>query len=168
MSISAMFFLPLARWFARLPFFQSGDPVGQLVEMAQPRGVAHPGGVVVEREDPGIGSLVAERARDQRPGRDLDAVGDPDVPVDHRRAADLAVPPDVGAAGDAGARGDRGMRADAYVVADLDLVVELHSLLDHRVVERAAVDGGVRADLDVVADAYGADLRDLQPAPLLF
>ena len=63
--------------------------------------------------------------------------------------------------------GDRGVRADAHVVADLDLVVELDALLDHRVVERAAVDRGVGADLDVVADAHAADLRNLDPAALL-
>ena len=50
-----------------------------------------------------------------------------------------------------------------HVVADLDLVVELHAVLDHRVVQRAAVDGGVGADLDVVADDHAADLRNLAP-----
>ena len=59
---------------------------------------------------------------------------------------------------------DHGVRADHAVVADLDLVVELHAVLDHGVVERAAVDGGVGADLDVVADAHRAHLRDLHPA----
>ena len=50
------------------------------------------------------------------------------------------------------------------VVADLDLVVELHVVLDHRVVDRAAVDRGVGADLAVVADEHAADLRDLAPS----
>src|SRR5262249_40678386 len=57
------------------------------------------------------------------------------------------------------------VRSDAAVVADLDLVVELDAVLDHRIVERAAVDGGVGADLDVVADAHHAYLGDLDPAP---
>ena len=39
-----------------------------------------------------------------------------------------------------------------HVVADLDQVVELDAVLDHGVAERAAVDAGVGADLDVVAD----------------
>src|SRR6266850_1383999 len=94
-------------------------------------------------------------------------VDDAQMPEDHRRAADGAMPADVGAAGDAGAAGDRGVGADAHVVADLDLVVELDALLHHRVVDRAAVDGGIRADLDIVADAHRADLRDLDPAPLI-
>src|SRR5688572_17830018 len=77
------------------------------------------------------------------------------------------MPPDIGAAGDADAAGDRGVRTDARVVADLDLVVEPGTLLDDRVAEVAAVDGGVGADLDVVADAHRADLRDLDPAALV-
>src|SRR5690348_4477646 len=76
------------------------------------------------------------------------------------------MPADVGAAGDAGAAGDRGVRANAHVVAHLDLVVELDALFEHRIVDRAAIDRGVGADLDVVADAYGADLRNLDPAAL--
>src|SRR5262245_58906384 len=84
--------------------------------------------------------------------------------MDHRRAADGDVPPDVRAARDANAAGDGAVRADAHVVADLNLVVELDALLDHGVVERTAVDRGVGADLDVVADAHRADLRDLHPA----
>src|SRR5688500_10762234 len=87
--------------------------------------------------------------------------------MDHGRAADDDVPSDARAAGDADAAGHRAVRADAHVVADLDLVVELDALLDHRVVERAAVDRGVGADLDVVADAHAADLRDLDPAALV-
>ncbi len=48
----------------------------------------------------------------------------------------------------------RSVRADAHVVADHDEVVELDALLDHGVVDGAAVDGGVGADLDVGADAH--------------
>ena len=41
------------------------------------------------------------------------------------------------------------MRADEHVVTDLDLVVELDAVADHRVIDRATIDGGVGADLDV-------------------
>ena len=67
-------------------------------------------------------------------------------------AADQAVAADARAAGDGRAAGHRGVRADVHVVADLDLVVQAHVFLEHGVVERAAVDGGVGADLAVVAD----------------
>ncbi len=38
--------------------------------------------------------------------------------------------------------------------------------LDHRVLDRAAIDRGVGADFDVVADAHAAELRDLEPLAL--
>src|SRR5688572_11356964 len=87
--------------------------------------------------------------------------------MDHRRAADGDVPSDARAAGDADAACHRAVRADAHVVTDLHLVVELDPLLDHRVVERAAVDSGIRANLDVVADAHPADLWNFYPAAFL-
>src|SRR5215470_13329204 len=55
------------------------------------------------------------------------------------------------------------MRADPAVVTDLHLVVDLHALFDHRVADRAPVDRGACADLDVVTDHYGAGLRNLDP-----
>src|SRR5262249_54731507 len=97
--------------------------------------------------------------------RDLHAVGDLEMAEDLRGGADRAVPADAGAARHPGAARHRRVRSDAAVVADLDLVVELDAVLDHRIVERAAVDGGVGADLDVVADAHHADLGNLDPAP---
>src|SRR3954464_14379511 len=131
---------------------------------AQLRGRARPRCMLVEWIDPGVGARLEDRARHQRAGRDVDMVDDAQVAEDDRGAADGAVPADVGAAGDAGAAGDRGVRADAHVVPDLDLVVELDAVLDHRVVDRAAVDGRIGTDLDVVADAHRADLRNLDPA----
>src|SRR3989454_3991627 len=56
------------------------------------------------------------------------------------------------------------MGADPDVVADLDLVVELDAVLDDGIVERAAIDGGVRPDLYVVADDHAPRLRNLDPA----
>src|SRR3546814_19359560 len=63
---------------------------------------------------------------------------------------DQAVAADGGAAGHGRAAGHRGVCADAHVVADLDLVVQAHVLAAHGVLDRAAVDGGVGADLAVV------------------
>jgi hypothetical protein len=58
------------------------------------------------------------------------------------------------------------VRADVHVVADLHQVVELDAVFEHGVFQRATVDAGVGADLDVVADAHGAELFDLFPAAL--
>ncbi|EXI73672.1 MAG: hypothetical protein AW07_02358 [Candidatus Accumulibacter sp. SK-11] len=52
-------------------------------------------------------------------------------------------------------------------MTDLNLVVELDPIGDQRVVERTAVDRGIRSDLDIIADHHPPDLRDLDP-PLAF
>src|SRR5512134_2160913 len=142
-------------------------PAFRLAEPAQLRGIALPRRVLVERIEAGVGARLEQRARDERASGHMHVVDHGDVAVDHGRAADRAVPADARASGDADASGDRAVRADAHVVADLDLVVELHALLDYGVVQCPAVDSGVGADLDVVADAYAADLGDLDPAVLL-
>jgi len=49
-------------------------------------------------------------------------------------------------------------------VRDVHEVVELRPAADARRAESPAIDGAVRADLDVVLDDDGADLRDLGPA----
>ena len=74
---------------------------------------------------------------------------------------------DMGAAREAGAAGDRRMFTDGAVVADLHQVVDLHPVTDHRVGQRTPIDGGVGADLDVLTDAYRADLRDMHPSRTL-
>src|SRR5258708_19240773 len=91
--------------------------------------------------------------------------------VGDRKMADVApgtgdgtVRPDARAACNGRTAGHRSVRTDAHVMADLDLVVELDAVLDHGVVERAAVDGGVGTDLDVVAYYGTTGLRNLDPA----
>ena len=68
---------------------------------------------------------------------------------------------DGGTAGNAGLRGDHGVFADLDVVRDLDEIVEFRSAPDDGGFQRAAVDAGVGADLDVVFDDDSADLREL-------
>src|SRR5690606_11653450 len=51
--------------------------------------------------------------------------------------------------------------ADPHVVSDLDEIVDLGAFPDDRVGQRASVDRGIRADLDIVLDDDPADLRDL-------
>ena len=88
-------------------------------------------------------------------------------PVDPRVAAQDAALADHAAAGDGDAGGQRRVRTDAAVVRDHDEVVELDAFFDDGVVERAAVDGGVGADFDVVTDVHAADLRHLDPRAFL-
>src|SRR5690606_2078282 len=94
-------------------------------------------------------------------------VGDRDMTVDHGGAADSAILADHGAAGHTDAGGHRGICADVTVMGDLNLIVQLDTVLDHGIGKRATVYRGVRADLDVVADAYPAHLGNLDPDSVL-
>ena len=61
--------------------------------------------------------------------------------------------------GQARLRGNHGVRANLAVVADVDQIVQLHAFSDARIIERAAVDRGVCADFDVVANFHNSGLR---------
>src|SRR5687768_16732876 len=84
--------------------------------------------------------------------------------VDSSLAADRHEIAEPRRSGDADLRDDHAMPADLDVVADLHLVIDLRPLADHRVAVSAAIDRGVRADLDVVLDDDAADLSDLRVA----
>src|SRR5665647_408714 len=111
--------------------------------MAQVNGIDAPFVIFGERIYSRIAARFGDGFADQREWCDLDIVGDLQMAEDARAAADAAVSPDRGTAGDPHTTRDNGMRADMHVVRNLYLVVEFHTLLDHGVVQRAAVDGGI-------------------------
>src|SRR5947208_2024883 len=74
-------------------------------------------------------------------------------------SADNAVIFDNGAARDACLRGDDHTFADLNVVCDLHEVVDLSAFADARLAECSAVNAGICADLNIVLDNNGADLR---------
>ncbi len=80
---------------------------------------------------------------------------------DAHLATDDRIIADGDAAGEARLRGDNDVAADLAVVADVDQIVELGAVTDAGDAERCAVDAGVGADLDIVADDHFADLREL-------
>src|ERR1019366_5922938 len=80
--------------------------------------------------------------------------------------AQQAVVSDAAATGNARLGGNHHVGSDAAVVANVHQVVELRARPDGRLVERAAVDGAVGADLDVVADDEASDLRELHITPI--
>lgn len=92
---------------------------------------------------------------------------DGDVIAEADLSADDGVMFDDGAAGDAGLGGDDNVCADAAVVADVDQVIEFDAILDDGGAEGGAVNGGVGADLDIVADDETADLREVGVAAIL-
>src|SRR6185437_14711754 len=92
---------------------------------------------------------------------------DREVTADAHLAADHAAAPDARAARDADTSRKSAVGTDPHVVRDHDQIVELHSLLDHRILDRAAIDGGVGADLDVGTHDHGAGLRHFDPTAAL-
>jgi hypothetical protein len=88
---------------------------------------------------------------------------DRDVPGDTHRTSNSAMPPDAYAACNAGACRYRGVGADVDVMGDLNLVVEFHTVFYDGVVDRAAIDRCVRANLDIICDAHTADLGYFHP-----
>nr|GEU28237.1 hypothetical protein [Tanacetum cinerariifolium] len=134
--------------------------------VADGRQVAHDGrrlfpvGVLGMRVVTRVVARFGERARDHGGRADVRVVRDVDMSIDHGGAAERAVFAHRGAAGHAHAAGHGRVRADVAVVGDLDQVVELDAVLDHGVGQRAAVHGGVGADVHIVAHHHAARLRD--------
>ena len=93
---------------------------------------------------------------------DLGAHADPHMALHGNLAADSDVILDGRGTGNADLGDDDAMPPDHHVVGDLDQVIDLRPLADHRIPARAAVDGGVGADLHVVLDDHSPDLRHLQ------
>src|ERR1041385_1618178 len=89
-------------------------------------------------------------------------IGDPDL------SGDDGVLLNDDAARYACLRRNHNVLADGDVVADVHHVVHLHATPDHRRIQRAPIDGGIRADLDVVSDLQAPDLRKLFVISRLF
>src|SRR5689334_2513415 len=90
---------------------------------------------------------------DHRAVVDLDVANDSRLTSNHHPSADAHT------ASDSDLRDDDRMFPNNYIVRDLDQVVDLHAFLDPGASEARPVDGGVRADLDVVVDLHDPDLR---------
>ena len=68
---------------------------------------------------------------------------------------------DMRRAGNAHLRHDETERTDPNVVTDVHEIVDLRPRPDHRVIDAAAIDRRVRANLHIVADDAAPDVRDL-------
>src|SRR5690348_373058 len=131
--------------------------------MLESRRIPAPQAIFLQRHAGGVLARFAYRMGDQALGGNGNPVGQLEMAEHARIAADLAVAADPGTAGHGGASGHCGVRAHVHVVGDLDLVVQPHVFFQHGVVQRAAVNRGVGADLAVIADAYPTQLGQLDP-----
>ncbi len=75
---------------------------------------------------------------------------------------------DLCTTGNADTRRDCGMRTDMNVVPNLNLIIELYTILDYGVVNRAAIYGRIGTDLHIISNQYAADLRNFFPDSAFF
>ncbi len=121
-------------------------------------------GAVVTGMQPGVHPWRGERVRNAGMAGHHHIIADVQVASEHHRTGDHAAGTDAGAARYAAAGRDDGVRTDLDVVRDLNLVIELDPVADDRIVDGAAIDGGVGADFHVSADPHPAELRHFGPA----
>src|SRR5690606_5957037 len=132
-----------------LLLFERDHPSGERIELFETCVVLAPGPGLHQRRAGRILAWFVDRVADHAGAGDHHAVADLQVSHHADCAAQQAIAADARAAGDAGATRDGGMRADADVVPDLDQVVDADVFLEFGVLQRAAVDAGVGADLAI-------------------
>src|SRR5688572_22215732 len=130
--------------------FRLDQAIRKRVELTETRRIFSPQTGLLGGQMTRISSRLVDRARDDATESEHDVVANRQG-IDHDgAAADHTALAELGAAGDARHRRHDRMRADAHVVCDLHEIVELHAVLDDRVLDRAAVDRRIRAYLDVI------------------
>ena len=85
------------------------------------------------------------------------------MPKDTGTAANLTVVANDCAARNSDARSDCAALADSDVVRDLNLVVEFAPSANDGVLDRSAVDRGVRTDFAVITNSHASRLRNFNP-----
>lgn len=89
-----------------------------------------------------------------------DSIADGDVSDDAGLAGEDDVVADASASGDAGLGDDEAMFADLDVVSDLNEVVDFCTFADDGSSEARSINGGIRADFDVIFDDDDSELGD--------
>src|ERR1035437_8791952 len=87
------------------------------------------------------------------------------MPQHNRATTQRAMGTNGGAARHPNTARHGGVTANMHVMADLDQVVELDPIFNHGVLERAPVDAGIGANLDIIANAHRTQLFNLFPSP---
>src|SRR5690606_40676269 len=70
-------------------------------------------------------------------------------------------------AGDGRTTSEVAIIADAHVMGNLHQVVNNHAIADESVTQGAAINGGVGADFDIIADLHRTELMNFHPAARL-
>src|SRR5690606_37546852 len=125
--------------------------------------VALPFAMLGQWVDRGITPGLGDAGRHEGASRDMDVVGQFEVTRDHGGSAKRAATSDPRGACNAHAGSHGSEVTDLDVMGDHDLVVQLDAVPDIRVLECAAIDGGVGSDLDIIAYDDAPELRNLHP-----
>src|SRR5918994_996187 len=99
---------------------------------------------------PAKGSTRRDVAKDGALGRDPRPISDHQMIRNAHMTGENHVVANSGTAGDTNAGHDQAALTDAYVVPDLHQIVQLGASADHRVVDAAPIDAGIRPHLDLV------------------
>ena len=87
--------------------------------------------------------------------------------VDTGAAANHAMATNFRTAGNAHTTGNGRMIANFHIMADLHQIIYFNSLTDHGILQGSAINGGISADFNIIADDYPAYLRDFHPLPAI-
>ena len=85
------------------------------------------------------------------------------MPKNNGSTTNRTVRPDHRAAGNTHTAGHCRVPANVYVVTNLHKVIEFHAFFQDRVLKRATVDAGIRADLTIIPYPNRTQLFDLYP-----
>ena len=143
--------------------FSVFKPGAQLMQLLERGGVFFPGGIVVDGKQARVVACLQQRPGHSGRRRDMHMVGQAKVAQNDGAAANGAVRANGRAARHAGAAGHGAVFPDAHVVANLYQIVELDTVFEHRVLQGAAVDAGIGANFDIIANLHRAELLDLHP-----
>src|SRR5699024_4545912 len=105
----------------------------------------------------------AEAAGGERSGGDDHVLADRDMIREPHPAPDDDPVADGGRAGNADLAAEQAVASDLDVVTDLDLVVDFRPAADPRRRDRALIDAGAGADLDIIPDLDPAERVDAEP-----
>jgi hypothetical protein len=144
-------------------FLKLGNPLGKFREATDVGRIAHPLVVRIQRKNAGVNTGLINALHDQRTTGNHRSRRQGHVAGNHPGPADNAVLAHRHTTGNPRTSSQHGTGADVAVVSHLYQIVDLAAIADYRIVQRAAIDGRIGANLDIVADGHRTDLRNLDP-----
>src|SRR6476620_4701224 len=92
--------------------------------------------------------------------RDLCTRSNSDVSANTRLSCENATVPDLSRSCNSNLRHDQAKSSYSNVVSYLDEIVDFRSSANRRIVDRSAIDRGIRSDLDIVFNDAAPDVRN--------